>query len=339
MGIEKKYGINIGKLKKGKLNLITDVPGIKVGHCTLDNKDIKTGVTCILPHQGNIFKNKVLGATSVINGFGKSVGLVQVEELGTIETPILLTNTLSVGTVSSALVKYMLDNNEDIGKTTGTVNPLVLECNDGYLNNIRAMEIEANHVFKAIDNISDIFQEGSVGAGTGMSCYELKGGIGSSSRVIELEGKEYTIGTLVLSNCGLFNQLQINGKNISKNLENKNEELEKGSIIMIIATDIPLSERQLKRVANRASIGLIRTGSYLGNGSGDISIAFTTGNIIKHYEENDIIKIQAINENKIDLIFKGVGESIEESIVSSMLHSETTTGRDGHMRKSLKEYI
>lgn len=338
MGIDKKYNINIGKIKRGKLNLITDVPGVKVGHKTLDIEDIKTGVTSIFPHEKNLFKNKVLGATSVINGFGKSAGLIQVNELGTIETPILLTNTFSVGTASSALIKYMLDDNEDIGKTTGTVNPLVLECNDGYLNNIRKMVIKEEDVFESLKNRDTIFQEGGVGAGTGMSAYGLKGGIGSSSRVIELDGKEYTIGTLVLSNCGLFNQLQIMGKNISEEIKEE-DELEKGSIIMIIGTDIPLSERQLKRVANRSSIGLIRSGSYLGNGSGDIAIAFTTGNIIKHYEESDLVKIGVINENKIDEIFKAVGESIEESIISSMIHCETTVGRDGNTRKSLKEFL
>ena len=339
MGISNKFNISIGNLKRGKLNLITDVEGVKVGHSTIDNGIIKTGVTAIFPHSGNIFKNKVVASSSVINGFGKSIGLIQVEELGTIETPILLTNTLAVGIASHSLVKYMLKENSDIGDTTGTVNPIVLECNDGYLNNIRDIVIKEENVTEALKCAKNRFREGSVGVGTGMSCYELKGGIGSSSRTIELDGEEYIIGTLVLSNCGLFRQLQINGKNISENIEENSDEMEKGSIIMIIATDIPLSERQLKRVANRASVGLIRTGSFLGNGSGDIVLAFSTKNKINHYEENDIIKLQKINENKIDKIFQGVAESIEESIISSMIHSENTTGRDNNIRKSLKEYL
>lgn len=339
MGIPNKFNISIGNLKRGRLNLITDVEGVKVGHSTISNGIIKTGVTAIFPHLENIFKNKVVASSSIINGFGKSIGLIQVEELGTIETPILLTNTLAVGITSHSLVKYMLKENSDIGDTTGTVNPIVLECNDGYLNNIRDIVVKEENVIEALKGAKNEFQEGSVGAGTGMSCYELKGGIGSSSRVIELDGQEYIIGTLVLSNCGLFKQLQINGKNISKNIEENSDEMEKGSIIMIIATDIPLSERQLKRVANRASVGLIRTGSFLGNGSGDIVVAFSTKNKINHYEENDIVKLQKINENKIDKVFQGVGESIEESIISSMIHSETTTGRDNNIRKSLKEYL
>ncbi|GAA0862703.1 P1 family peptidase [Paraclostridium tenue] len=340
MGIDSKYNIKIGNFKKGKNNLITDIYGVKVGHVTLDEGDIKTGVTAVLPHSENIFKEKVMASSYVINGFGKSMGLIQIEELGNIETPIILTNTLSIGTACNGLIKYMLSENEDIGDTTGTVNPIVLECNDGFLNDIRSFYLKEEHVLDAIKNAKKIFDEGSVGAGTGMSCYQLKGGIGSSSRIIKLDETEYTVGSLVLSNFGLKKDLMINGeKLIKETFDNEISELEKGSIIIIIATDIPLSERQLKRLSKRASISLGRTGSYLGNGSGDIVVTFTTQNKINHYEKRDIVSINIINEKKIDLVFRALIESVEESIISSMINSKETVGRKNNIRKSILEYL
>lgn len=339
MGIE-NIKLKIGKLQKGKNNLITDVKGVKVGHKTLDNGNIKTGVTAIIPHSDNIFREKLICSSYVINGFGKSVGLVQINELGTLETPIILTNTLSVGTCSTALVKYMLKENDDIGVTTGTVNPVVCECNDGYLNDIRGLHVKEEDVFDAIENAEINFKEGNIGAGTGMSCYQLKGGIGSASRVLKLDDKEYTIGSLVLSNFGLKEDLLVDGIKVGeKILEKESEELEKGSIIIILATDIPMNERQLKRIAKRVPIGLARTGSHIGNGSGDIVIAFSTANRIKHYEYRDIVSIKIINENIIDKIFRGVIECVEEAVISSLLHSEKTIGTSEHKRESLKKYI
>lgn len=339
MGIE-NIKLKIGKLPKGKNNLITDVKGVKVGHKTLDNGNIKTGVTAIIPHSDNIFREKLICSSYVINGFGKSIGLVQINELGTLETPIILTNTLSVGTCSTALVKYMLKENEDIGVTTGTVNPVVCECNDGYLNDIRGLHVKEEDVFDAIENAEINFKEGDIGAGTGMSCYQLKGGIGSASRVLKLDDKEYTIGSLVLSNFGLKEDLLVDGIKVGeKILEKESEELEKGSIIIILATDIPMNERQLKRIAKRVPIGLARTGSHIGNGSGDIVIAFSTANRIKHYEDRDIVSIKIINENIIDKVFRGVIECVEEAVISSLLHSEKTIGTSEHKRESLKKYI
>lgn len=339
MGIE-NIKLKIGKLPKGKNNLITDVKGVKVGHKTLDNGNIKTGVTAIIPHSDNIFREKLICSSYVINGFGKSIGLVQINELGTLETPIILTNTLSVGTCSTALVKYMLKENDDIGVTTGTVNPVVCECNDGYLNDIRGLHVKEEDVFDAIENAEINFKEGNIGAGTGMSCYQLKGGIGSASRVLKLDDKEYTIGSLVLSNFGLKEDLLVDGIKVGeKILKKESEELEKGSIIIILATDIPMNERQLKRIAKRVPIGLARTGSHIGNGSGDIVIAFSTANRIKHYEDKDIVSIKIINENIIDKIFRGVIECVEEAVISSLLHSEKTIGTSEHKRESLKKYI
>lgn len=340
MGLDKESKIQIGSIKKGNKNLITDVEGVRVGHVTLSDGKIKTGVTAILPHGNNIFKEKVMAAVSVINGFGKSIGLLQVEELGNIEAPIMMTNTLSVGTVAEGLIKFMLNENEDIGTTAGTVNCVVTECNDSRLNDIRGLHVKEEHVIQAINNAETDFEEGAVGAGTGMVCFGLKGGIGSSSRIIELDNKEYTIGSLVLANFGSKKYLTINGDKIGERIYNKDKaERDQGSIIITIATDIPLSERQLKRIANRSVLGLVRTGSYLGNGSGDICISFTTANTLKHYSNTNIIDLKMIDENSIEEIFKAVGESVEESIISALYHAETTTGINGKTIKCLKEYL
>ncbi|WP_427339795.1 P1 family peptidase [Caloranaerobacter sp. DY30410] len=337
------YGIIIGELNPGEKNAITDVKGVKVGHVTLDNGSVKTGVTAILPHEGNIFKDKVIAASHVINGFGKTTGTIQIEELGTIETPIILTNTLSVGLASDALIEYMLKENEDIGVTTGTVNPVVCECNDGYLNDIRGRHVKKEHVFEAIQNADVEFEEGAVGAGTGMSCYGLKGGIGSASRQIELNSEIYTVGILVLSNFGKKENLIVNGVRVGKMISErdkvKHNESDKGSIIIILATDIPMTSRQLKRISRRAVIGLSRTGSYMGNGSGEIVIGFTTSNRVNHYEKETMINIKMFNENKIDVVFRAVAEATEEAILNSLICADTTKGRDGHIRYSLKEYI
>ncbi|WP_019228750.1 P1 family peptidase [Sedimentibacter sp. B4] len=340
MGLDKDFGIAIGSLKKGKRNLITDVKGVKVGHVTLNDGNIKTGVTAVLPHEGNIFKEKVMASSCVINGFGKSMGILQIEELGTIETPIIMTNTLSVGTAATGLVKYMLEQNEDIGSTTGTVNCVVTECNDGRLNDIRGLHVKEEHVLEAIKNASEDFEEGAVGSGTGMVCYSIKGGIGSSSRIVELDNKEYTLGAIVMSNFGSLKDLIVNGDKTGERIyNNQQQEKDKGSIIMIIATDIPLSERQLKRVSKRAVIGLGRTGSYLGNGSGDICISFTTANILKHYSDTNIVSMKMLDDEAIDKVFRAAAEAVEESIISSMYHAETTVGINGNTRKSLRDLL
>lgn len=317
-------------MKKGKLNLISDVTGVKVGHKTLSDGDIQTGVTIIKPSNDNIFQNKLVAASCVLNGFGKTSGLVQIDELGTLESYIGLTNTLSVGTVQQALVKQMVKENEDIGTTTGTVNVVVGECNDGYLNDIRGCHVSQQDVFDALEDCKEEFELGSVGAGRGMSCFQMKGGIGSSSRVITLNNQEYTVGVLVLSNFGLKKNFIID------TIEQPDlEELEKGSIIMVIATDIPMSDRQLKRVCKRMPVALARTGSHMGNGSGDIAIAFSTGNVISHYQEDSFLQIKCVHEDKMDYIFDAAIEACQEAIMSSLYHNQTVQGRDGNVRLSL----
>ncbi len=329
------------KYPKGKKNLITDVLGVKVGHVTLEDeeKDIHTGVTAILPHGGNLFQNKVAAGVSVINGFGKSAGLVQIEELGTIESPIVMTNTFSVGTALSASVKYMLKENEDIGVSTGTVNCVVTECNDGVLNDIRGMHVTEDHVFSALECASEDFEEGVVGSGTGMCCMGIKGGIGSASRVVKLKNKdEYTIGAILMSNFGELGNLRIDGLKAPTPLP-KDGSKDKGSVIIVLATDLPLSDRQLRRVAKRATVGLGRVGSYLGNGSGDIAIAFSTSNIVPHYCESGIVETKMVHDDALDNIFEATIEAVEEAVISSLYHARTVKGIRDKVLYGLQEFI
>ena len=338
MGIESNpWGFTVGRLPHGKRNKISDVPGVTVGHCTLADGSIQTGVTALLPHQGDVFHDKVLAACHVINGFGKTTGLVQIEELGTLETPILFTNTLSVGTAETAL---MLARNPDICETTGSVNPVVCECNDSGLNDIRGLHVTEENVFAALADCRADFAEGAVGAGRGMRCHGLKGGIGSASRIVELDGKPYTIGALVLSNHAVFDDLIVAGTPIRQLLEEQIPPHEdKGSIITVLATDIPLSERQLRRLCHRALVGLSRTGSYCGNGSGEIVIAFTTANRVPHTSDKAILPLGMVHDDAINPLFRAVAECVEESVLSSLLHAETVTGYHGRTVRCLTELL
>lgn len=342
MGIESRWGFRVGSLPQGPLNKISDVPGVTVGHCTLAHGDIQTGVTALLPHPGDTFHDKVVAASHVINGFGKTIGLVQIDELGTLETPILFTNTLSVGTAATALVKYMLDRCPDICETTGSVNPVVCECNDSGLNDIRGLHVTEADVLAALADCRADFAEGAVGAGRGMRCHGLKGGIGSSSRVVELDGQTYHMGALVLSNHAQFDDLIIAGVPVAQRLARAAQVApheDKGSIITILATDIPLTHHQLERISHRAIVGLSRTGSYCGNGSGEIVIAFSTGNHIPHYPQGGLIPLRAVADTKINLLFRAVAECVEESVLSSLLHAETVTGRGGLTVRSLADLL
>lgn len=345
------YNINIGELETGPLNAITDVAGVRVGHCTINNSEAKTGVTAILPSSNNIFRHKLVAASHVINGFGKSTGLIQIDELGTLESPIILTNTFGIGKGIDGVLTYMLANNKDIGVETGTINSLVCECNDGYLNKIRDRFVEETHVLEAIESASRDVEEGAIGAGTGMSCYHLKGGIGTSSRVIHIKDEVFTMGFLVLSNFGRMKDLMIDGKNIGKEIFDREvalnkgdeiqavvEEEDKGSVIIIVATDAPLSSRQMNRVIKRTQTGLARTGSFTSNGSGEVAIGFSTANSVDHYSEEVTVDLKVINENYIDKFFLAVREGVEEAVLNSMITAETTVGRDQHIRKSLRAY-
>ncbi|WP_088040974.1 P1 family peptidase [Bacillus sp. EAC] len=337
------YGVKIGNLETGKTNSITDVNGVSVGHVTLSDNEKQTGVTAILPHQGNLFKEKLIASSHIINGFGKSMGTIQINELGTLETPIILTNTLSIGTAADALIEYMLGHNPEIGRTTGTVNPVVCECNDMLLNDVRARFITKEHVIQALDNTSTKVEEGTVGAGTGMLCYSLKGGIGTSSRLMKMEHGTYTMGVLVLSNFGILSDLKVNGQAVGQELKDAilqtREEQDKGSIIIIVGTDLPVSERQLNRVLKRTITGLSRTGSIITTGSGEVVIGFSTATKIPHGKTSHCISVPMIHEEDIDLAFRAIGEATEEAVLNSLVTATHVVGRDGNERPAFKDLI
>lgn len=306
---------------KGHSNRITDVEGVLVGHETLSEGSVQTGVTAVLPHGGNVFREKVTAASHVINGYGKTSGMMQLEELGELETPLLLTNTLGVGSCLNALLDHALEENEEIGRTSGTVNPVVGECNDMFLNDIRSRSITTEHARRAIRAAGREFREGSVGAGRGMLCYSMKGGIGSSSRLISVDKVTYTLGVLVLTNFGVMSDLTFHGKQIGKYWADKvkaEPHEDKGSIMIIVATDLPVTHRQLTRILKRSVTGLSRTGSFIGNGSGDVVIGFTTA-------KNQ----PRLPDHLLDGAFRAVGEAVEEAIFRSLQESEPVTGRNG----------
>lgn len=322
-------------LEKGKSNCITDVHGVKVGHVTLyekvnDEVTIATGVTAILPHEGNLFTKKTRAASTVINGFGKTAGLVQVNELGLLESPIMLTNTLSVGPVLQGTLQYMLKENKEIGDTTGTINIVVGECNDSYLNAIRLQAVKPEHAVQAIESASiDPVEEGAIGAGKGMVCFGYKGGIGSASRVISLAEEDYIVGCLVLSNFGKREDA------LFANWEKLELDTPDGSIMMIIATNAPLYDRQLKRLAKRCAAGLGRVGSHIDNGSGDIAVAFSTANKVDHGIDSNLESLSYIRDDHpvMNQLFQAVIETTEEAVVNSLTHAETTFGRKGRVVK------
>lgn len=333
-------------MRKGKWNAITDVPGVKVGHVTLSDlpgpESACTGVTAILPHGGNIFEQKVPGASFVLNGFGKTAGLVQIEELGVIESPIMLTNTFSVGAVLEGTLRHMLRGNSSIGDTTGTVNIVVGECNDSYLNSIRSLKVRPEHAIEAIEEATGgQFEQGAVGAGKGMVCFDHKGGIGSSSRVVSLEENDFTVGVLTLTNFGNAGECRI-GEWLERNgmqaevtaeslhtSENRFPEKPDGSIMIIVATDAPLNDRQLKRFARRASIGLGRTGSTVHNGSGDVIITFSNAYTIPHKSDNALDHYAVLRDDTpvMNKLFQAVIEATEEAVYQSLIHAQSTTGR------------
>jgi D-aminopeptidase len=330
-------GLACGSLPIGERNSITDVPGVLVGHTTLRQGDICTGVTAVLPHAGDLFHDKPLAATAVLNGFGKSAGLVQVDELGTLETPILLTNTFGVAACATALIHRTIATEPAIGRQTSTFNPVVLECNDGYLNDIQAMAVTEAHANAAIDVAAADFAVGAVGAGTGMSCFGMKGGIGSASRQLRLDGQGFHLGALVLANFGRAGDLRLpDGRRVDPAAAPAPEA---GSCIIILGTDIPLDHRQLRRVARRAGVGLAWCGAFWGNGSGDIALGFTTANRVSHDAKHDLIQHRILAEARIDRLFQAAAEATQEAVLDALAAAETTIGRDGHRREGLADVL
>lgn len=333
------YGIVIGVMKPGNRNSITDVPGVLVGHVTLNaNPSMRTGVTAIIPHSGNLFQQKVPAATYTGNGFGKMTGSTQIAELGNLETPIVLTNTLSVPVAMEALVTYTLaqPGNEKVQ----SVNAVVGETNDGYLNDIRSRFVRVEDALQAIRNAGPDVREGSVGAGTGTICFGYKGGIGTSSRRIPASLGGYTVGVLVQSNFG--GVLQIAGAPVGRELgqyflSDKLNDPADGSCMIIVATDAPLDHRNLERLAKRALLGLGRTGGIGSNGSGDYVIAFSTNEKVRVTFEsaNRVDSTAYLRNDAVSPLFLAVIESTEEAILNSMFMSETMVGFQNHRIEAL----
>lgn len=345
----REVGIRVGELVTGEWNAITDVAGVLVGHCTLvrgsgrlvpGHGPVRTGVTAVLPHGGNVFRDKVAASADVINGFGKCTGLPQLLELGTLETPILLTNTLSVGMVADACVQWSVQSNPDIGIATSTVNPVVGECNDGYLNDIQGRHVRAEHVFAALGAASTgPVEEGAVGAGTGMSAYGFKGGVGTASRRLPDALGAFTVGVLLVANFGRRGDLLIAGVPVGSELAAAAAEPchGDGSVMVVIATDAPLAPHQLVRLARRAVHGLARTGTVSNHGSGDFVVAFSTRNRIEHDSASLVRHVELAGDtgSLMDGLFRGVTESTEEAVYNALLMADTMDGRDGHVRHAL----
>ena len=342
-----EYGIHIGNFPPGTRNSIGDILGVCVGHVTLKRGDgalipgegpVRTGVTAILPHKGNVFREKVCAQGFVMNGFAKPCGLVQLQELGVIETPVILTNTLAVGVAFEGVIQYMLEQNPDIGISTGSVNPVILECNDSYLNDIQGRHITPSHVREAIHCAGEDFEEGAVGAGTGMTAFEFKGGIGSASRLVSVGDRELMVGALVLSNFGKREDFLLKGIPVGKTLleypGRHSPQKDQGSIIMIVATDAPLTSLSLRRVARRAVMGLARTGGYAAHGSGDIVLSFSTAHTLTH-DSPLLMDMKVLPDAVLSPLFKATADSVEEAILNSLLQAHTTRGRDNRISYAL----
>jgi len=336
----REFGLVVGVLPTGPLNAITDVAGVKVGQITLiEGKDVRTGVTAVVPHGGNIFQDKVPAGISVANGYGKLTGVTQVQELGTIETPIVLTNTLSVPTAADAVIDWTLDlpGNEKVA----SVNPVVGETNDGWLSDIRGRHVTKAHVLEAIRTATGgPVAEGVVGAGTGTTCFDYKGGIGTASRRLPAGRGGYTVGVLVQTNFG--GVLTIRGVPFDEKEAgiappagaNPSGD---GSCMIVVATDAPLDARNLERLAKRALLGIARTGGYYSNGSGDYAIAFSTaeGVRVPYRSTTPTRSVTLLRDDAISPLFQAAAEAAEEAILNSLFKAVRTEGKDGHAAEAL----
>ncbi|MGZ8876544.1 MAG: DmpA family aminopeptidase [Candidatus Aminicenantales bacterium] len=337
----REFGLVVGVLPPGPLNAITDVAGVKVGQVTLiEGKDVRTGVTAILPHGGNIFQDKVPAGISVANGYGKLTGVTQVEELGTLETPIILTNTLSVPTAAGALIDWTLGlpGNEKVA----SVNPVVGETNDGWLNDIRGRHVMKAHILEAIRAASGgPVAEGAIGAGTGTTCFDYKGGIGTSSRRLPESRGGFTVGVLVQTNFG--GVLTIRGVPFDKKdagggaAAAAGNPSGDGSCMIVVATDAPLDARNLKRLAKRALLGIARTGGYFSNGSGDYAIAFSTAESVRvaNRSTERTQTVTLLRDDAVSPLFQAAAEAAEEAILNSLFKAVRIEGKDGHVAEPL----
>ena len=337
----REFGLVVGVLPTGPLNAITDVAGVKVGQVTLfEGKDVRTGVTAVLPHGGNIFQDKVPAGISVANGYGKLTGVTQVGELGTLETPIVLTNTLSIPTAADAVIDWTLGlaGNERVE----SVNPVVGETNDGWLNDIRGRHVTKTHVLEAIRTASEgPVAEGAVGAGTGTTCFGYKGGIGTASRRLPESRGGFTVGVLVQTNFG--GVLIIHGVPFDKRDTGAGaaaagmDPAGDGSCMIVVATDAPLDARNLERLAKRALLGIARTGGYYSNGSGDYAFAFSTAASVRvpHRSPSPTRTATLLRDESVSPLFQAAAEAAEEAILNSLFKAVRTEGKDGHTAEAL----
>jgi D-aminopeptidase len=314
--------LTIGRLPAGTHNAITDVPGVLVGHASLNAGRLRTGLTAVLPHGRNLYREKVTAAGAVLNGYGKSIGLMQVDELGTLETPVLVTSTLNVPRVADALISYMLEQDPVIGDLE-TVNPVVLECFDGYLSDARARTVGEPEVRTAITGARPgPVEEGCVGAGVGMRCQGFKSGVGTASRVAAPSG--HAVGVLVIPNFGFPGDLVVAGVPVGRELETAGQPSERGSCAFVVATDAPLTPTDLRRLAWRCFLGMARTGAISGQTSGDLAVAFAT----------DPAMVR-LDRTVVNGLFRAAVEASEEAILNALLAAETMEGRDGHVMPAL----
>jgi len=334
-------GVRIGVLEPGPLNAITDVAGVRVGHVTLHRGEgalrpgegpVRTGVTAILPHAGDLWNEKVCAATYVLNGTGEMTGSLWIDTQGALEVPILLTNTMNVGRVMDGVVAYMLERYPDIGITDDVVVPTVAECNDARLNDARGVHVSIRDTIRAIETAqAGIVAEGAVGAGTGMTAFDFKGGIGTSSRRLAKDDGGYTVGVLVNANMDTRANLRIDGVPVGRELHDVPAAREEdGSIVIAIATDAPLDHLKLRRLASKASLGLARTGAISRHGSGDLFLAFSTANRVPHRAPERTYPIRVVADNHLNPIFQAAQEATEEAILNALTMATTTVGRDGN---------
>ena len=337
-------GIIIGRLPPGKLNAITDVPGVRVGQVTHHRGEgrltpgrgpVRTGVTVILPTSDDFWHSKVPAASFILNGNGEMTGLHYVKEFGYLETPIVFTNTLAVGRALDGGIQYMLRRFPEIGLSEPTVTPLVGECDDSALNDMRGLHVAAEDVITAAEKASSgAVEEGAVGGGTGMMCYDFKCGIGTASRVLPEKAGGFTVGAIVQANFGARGELRVDGVPVGQEIRDllpvPNGHGE-GSLLAVVATDAPLSARQLERVARRISLAVGRTGTVSRDGSGDLFLAFATGNRIPAESPELTRTLREVEDARLNPLFQGAEEAVEEAILNSLTMAKTTTGRDDHV--------
>jgi D-aminopeptidase len=336
--------IAIGALPTGALNAITDVPGVLVGHCTVSwggpelpvgSGPARTGVTAVLPHDGGMFRKRVIAGMHAANGVGELIGSLAIREWGVIETPLLLTNSQSIGTAYDAAVRWMMERDPLVGIDDAAM-PVVGECDDGLLNDMRGMHVRPEHVWAALDSAAGgPVAEGCVGGGTGMVCYDFKGGIGTSSRVVTIHGRQYTVGVLLMSNFGVRHRLTVDGVPVGREIADLlPPENRQGSCIVVLATDAPLTARQCTRVAKRCALGLAVTGSYAADGSGEIMVAFSTAHRIERVTREPV-SLHVVGNDNLHGLFEAAVDATAEAVLNSLFMATTTTGRGGAVAHAL----